>query len=360
MRVLQVITQSQLGGAQRHVLDLCEGLPKTWQIEVACGPGGALITRLRDAGTKVHEVPHLRRAIGPVHDSAALGELLRLVTRGYDVVHCHSTKAGALGRIAAALAKVPRVLFTAHGFVFNEAQPWLSVSAYATVERLLQRLSTRIITVSDADRLAALRHGFTAAKLVTIHNGISLERIDRPRSSTYRRTGQRIVAVGHAYPNKGFDTLLRALTHLPDAELFVAGWGVEADGLRAMAESLGVRRRIHESGELNDPIPLMRSADVVVVPSRKEGLPYVLLEAMACERAVVGTEVGGIPEVIEQNQNGIVVPPNDPWILAEAVRGLLADSERRRWLGRNARATVASRFTLARMLAQTCDVYESS
>jgi glycosyltransferase involved in cell wall biosynthesis len=188
----------------------------------------------------------------------------------------------------------------------------------------------------------------------TIYMGIDAERY-RPAAEPRENTGPlRILAAAMLAPWKAVDVLIRAFAALEDipAQLLIAGDGPDAESLRTLAASLGVGSRVSFAGLRDDIDVLMREADVFVQPSYREALGLSLVEAMASGCAVIGSDVGGIPEVIDNEVTGLVVPAGDVQALAAALRRLASDDELRRRFGERGRARVLERFTLASAVEQ--------
>jgi glycosyltransferase involved in cell wall biosynthesis len=275
---------------------------------------------------------------------------LRRLSRGRDVAHLHSSKAGALGRVAAmSLGRRhrPAVVFTAHYWSWLVGGRWARL--YRWIERMLARRCDAIVAVSEGEAREGRAVLGAGAPLRPIPNGV-----DRDRFSPFGDRADRnddvplIVCVGRLSEQKGQDLAIRALALLDDrtARLRLVG-DESAEGerarLNALATSLGVADRIEWRGDIDSTGPEYRAADVVVAPSRWDGLSLALLEAMACGSAIVATEVNG-SECL--GESGRVVPPNDPEALVEAIAPLLGSPSERSRLGRAARERSRS-FDLA-------------
>jgi len=373
-KILFLITQSEFGGAQKYVYYLATRLPKDhYEVAVACGIGGLLIPKLREAGIKVIPIPNLVREINPVRDSLAFLDLFRFIRRKRPhIVHTNSTKAGFLGRLAAKCAGVPVIVFTAHGFVLNEPMGILSQFLFTVIERIGGMLSDAIIAVSEADRWTAIQHGVTSPdRIVTIHNGLDIESLGSPNSSAIAQKqmelglpdSHRVIgAVANFYVTKGLPYFLQAAAHVrevfPEAKFALVGDGERRRELVALTNELNLDSSVLFLGQRNDVPELLPLFDVFVLSSVKEGLPFALLEAMAAARPIVATTVGGIPEVIINGETGLLVPPRDPEALAKAIITLLSDRDRAQRMGLAARERVLAHFTLERMMEETEQLYQ--
>jgi glycosyltransferase involved in cell wall biosynthesis len=361
-RVLHVITLSDWGGAQAYVFALARGMRDAFDMTVACGPGGPLVQRLLQEGIRTVEIPTLRRNPHPPADLAALWRLARLMRQErFDLAHCHSTKAGLLGRIAARLAGIPAVVFTAHGWAF--AGWWHPVvrGLAMLAERAAAHLTTVIICVSDLDRKTALRKRVGRPdQIVVVHSGIA------PFAPFGGSPAERqpldgacgVLMVSRLDPQKDPVTLLDAWGMVAGPHrLLLAGDGPLRPALEEMVSRRGLAGRVQLLGARTDVPTLLRAADVFVLSSRSEGLPLAIIEAMTAGLPVVATGVGGVPEAVVHGETGLLVPPGDPTALASALDRLLRDAGLRRRMGEAGRQRALAHFTEARMLEETAALY---
>ena len=376
-RVLLAITKSELGGAQRYVEQLVRLLPRhDFEPVLACGGDGWLVARAREAGARAIQVRSLSlaRTFRGLSELLALRELCGIVREGaFSVVHGNSTRAGWLVRLAAHRARIPAVVFTAHGFFFEERMTWWRQQTYAAAERLAARWSDAIITVSESDRQAALGARICGPeKLVTIRNGLDqdhLLRLRRDRDKAGRpdtlpgeRSGPLVGTLANLYPTKGLEHLLVAIAEVrkaePSVRLLVVGEGPERDRLESLARTHDLDRSVAFVGAMADPWRILLEVDVFVLPSTKEGLPFALIEAVAAGMPIVATRVGGIPEIVADGRSGLLVPPGDPVALSQAICRLLQDRPLAAAMGEEAQRTFhQSGFTAEAMVASTADLY---
>jgi len=351
------------------LLPLVERLRREgFEVHVGCSPGRHL-DYLRGLGLEVRPVAIARRVASPRH-VLSLIRLTRLMRRErYDVVHVHTPVAAALGRVAARLAGVPVVIYTAHGFYFHDRMPPWKRSLIAFVERALFRLgTTALFTVSAEDRETAVAKRIApAAKVVWIGNGVDVVRFRPQDGSALRkelglRPEDRVVGfVGRLVPEKGFWELLRAMALVqrqhPKAKLLIVGETLKSD--RARSETASATRFILEEGLTeavrcvgfqDDVAPYLSAMDLFVLPSHREGLPLTILEAMASGLPVVATNIRGCREEVIDGVTGRLVPVEDAASLAEAISGILSDEEQRLRMGLAARDRATREFDLEKAL----------
>lgn len=362
--VLQLITRADWGGAQRHVFDLATRIdPDRFRVTVACAPDGLLVDRLRGQGVAVVPMADLQREISPLQDRRTLATLSALIRSAeVDLVHCHSSKAGILGRLAARRAGI-RSVFTAHGFAFaGTAAPLPARAAFLAAEWWAgRRWTDQLITVSEADRRLALAWRILPPERVrVVHNGIDpgpYETIAAPGGAGRPPV---VGVVTRLVAGKGLPELLRAARLMLDAgeyRFIVAGDGPLRAALEQQARELGIAGHVSFLGFVADPVAILQQMDLCVLPSFKEGLPYGVLEAMAAGRPVVASAVGGLPEVIQDHENGRLVPRGNVRQLADALSWVAEPATLAR-LSIRARERIRTAFSVRQMVAAIQEVYE--
>lgn len=277
---------------------------------------------------------------------------------GIEILQTHGYKANVLAALIAPSVRRPWVAFV-HGDTWEN---W-KVRAYFALERLAIRRADRIVVVCHQMARALGAQGIPAEKIRVIHNACLIDAIPEPDIATWTADTPPIVGVvGRLSPEKGVDAACRVHQRVvrcyPGARLWVVGEGPEKARLQRDAERLGIASSVNWFGFQEDPGPLYRQMAVLLIPSRSEGLPNVALEAMAHGVPVVGTAVGGVPEVVGDAGTGFVVPPGDVEALASRVLQLLRDAALRRQLGRQAREAASSRFSPAVRHRNLARLYE--
>lgn len=272
-----------------------------------------------------------------------------------DVVHTHLFTADTYGRLAARIAGVPAVFSTVHNIV----NPWKG-SGRKAIDRLFARLSTAVVGCSEeVTKTLASRDKIPVAKLVSIPNGIDLQKFSSFSGAGVREEfglpveRQLIGVVGRLHEQKAHDDLFRALALLPQVRArqltcLVIGTGDLLAPLTQLVKELGLEDCVIFTGMRTDVPRLVAALDVFVMSSRWEGLPIALLEAMASAKAVLCTRVGGIPDVVIDGDNGVLVNGGDVAHFAQRLDALLQDADLRQRLGHRARETVIARFDVSR------------
>lgn len=373
VKVLQIITLSELGGAQKVVYHLAGGLsPEQFELSVACAPGGELVDWLKKlpGGVPVYQIPELVRNISPLNDLKACLKLYSIIRKEkFDIVHCHSSKAGILGRMAAFLARVPNIYFTVHGWGINQYQPRPARFCYTLAERLAGLVSTRVICVSNSDlaRAGALRL-VHPEKLAVIYNGLPAAEGREGELRRQLHINERDFVVGtvaRLAPPKEILLFLETARRMTggnrpeQGRLFfvIIGDGPLRDRCREFIKEHGLEDSVFLLGARENAPELVRDFDVFVLLSRWEGLPLTIIEAMQAGLPVVANAVGGVGELVDDRKTGILLNSPDPGAVARALSELAADRDGRLAMGKAAREKAAKLFGLEEMLRKYSDLY---
>jgi glycosyltransferase involved in cell wall biosynthesis len=320
---------------------------------------GPFMARVRDDGfdTTLVDVSRSHRVDGV----ARLARELR-ATRT-DLLHTHTlAAANALSRCAGRIAGVPVV---SHLHIENHFRP-ATQPLLRALDNGTARLSARLVAVSEATRAAYERQGYPNGRIEVLHNGVDLTFDRSPgglRDELGVDEGALLVAlVGRLCDVKGQRELIQALAEVPAAHAVLVGEDLEQGGdyrrlLEREADRLSVRDRVVFTGARDDVGGLLEQVDVLALPSWTEGLPLVVLEAMARGRAVVATPVGGTAEAVVDGDTGILVPPRDPTSLAGALRRL-EDPALRERLGAAGRLRATERFSADEMARRMLEIYD--
>ena len=360
MRIGYVIWSLELGGAEQVVMRLAAGM-KARGHEVA-------IFTLNAPGVYAPEMEAQGIPVVPMHkqgayDIAVIGRLAKAIRqRRCDVVHTHLWGAGLWGRLAARLAGVPVILAHEHGM-----QPWRGTGHFLA-DRLLMSVTDRVLFASEQVREDYLaRTGAKSGRCLVLPNGVECAPWTETRAEVRAALGwapqERIVlSVGRLSPEKGYVDLLQAFTivsrRLPGVRLVLVGDGEQADALRGLGAQLGLNSQIVFAGRRTDVRRWLAGADVYVQPSRREGLPLAVLEAMAAGLPVVVTRVGDLEQLTREGTLGRLVSAERPQELAEALIGVLEHVDAQRPMTEAARAMVEKFYSFGRMVQTVEDLYQ--
>ncbi len=363
MKILQVISSGGMYGAEAVILDLSRSLGRSGHQSVLgvfanlAQLNTELVTRARSEGIETYPIPchgQLDRAV-----PARLRDLVR--ETGAEIVHGHGYKADVYAYWALRGTKTALVA-TCHNWIDNSA----ALRAYGVLDRLALRSFRGVVAVSDGVRKRLLKAGVPHSKVSLIPNGLDLgpfaaieRRPDRADSDPLT-----VGVAARLSREKGVDVFLRAAAlvreQLPGTRFVVGGDGADRAELQRLIEETQMVSSARLLGRQEDMPTFYAGLDLLVLPSRMEGLPMALLEGMASGLAVVATKVGEMPEVVQDGVTGLLVPKEDPLALAEAIMELLRDSARRHEMGVRGRARVAEAFSAEAMTARYIRFYEEA
>lgn len=365
INVLYLITKATSGGAQKYVYDLATNLPKSeFDVIVAYGQRGQLARDLATSGIKLREIPSLARDIAIFSDVKSFIEMLRMFRAlRPDVIHLNSSKVAALGALAARIARIQNVIFTVHGWPFKEDRNLIARKIIYFISWFTALLSHDVIVVSKTDeRLAECMWGIKK-KMRYIPLGLAEFRMLPPNEAYRAMFGQikpatigsstlRLVSIGELTANKGLRYGIEAVAELTergiDAVYVVVGNGEDRVHLETLAKKLSVHDRVFLPGFIEHAHKNLSGFDALVLPSIKEGMPYVLLEAARAGIPIVATDVVD-EDLTTHIPNLQLVPARDVRALADAIAAL-AKAPR-------TRDTHADIFSLSEMVQKTIAFY---
>jgi glycosyltransferase involved in cell wall biosynthesis len=364
MRIVQLITQSR-GGPVDHAADVAATLAAHGHDSHLVGPPGDYADRLAGTGVQWHPAE-----VEEKYDVGAGWRMTRLLGElRPDVLHAQDRRAGLLGRLWSRRTGTSCV-YTLHGVPDSLAElvpgnvavaprRWRDGLSYLTVERELARLSGSMVVVPcTALATYARRHvGISAHRVAVVPNGVPLPPAPTDRGPAGPSPEALAVWVGVMQPVKRLETLVRATAEVPGLRLRLVGDGPMRAATEAAVAAAGTGDRTEFTGYLSDPLGALQDADVFVLPSAAEACPIALLQAMAAGLPVVASRVGGVPDIVRDGADGLLVDPRDPTALAAALRRLAGDPALRARIGASARRRVADRYTLERCVHDLLDVY---
>jgi glycosyltransferase involved in cell wall biosynthesis len=371
IEVAQIVTRFIAGAggvALRGVLPLD---PARFHVTIVTGQGGPLTDTAEAAGMRVLIEPSLVAPIAPREDRTALHRLTDLCrAEQFDVVHTHSAKAGALGRMAAHRAGVPMIVHSYHGFPFHEFQSPLRRAAYIAIERRLAKITDTVLAIGAGVATEALRRGLadprTLRTITPVVDGRTVRRSPATRRAARAALGidERtpvIGTVGRIDYQKAPEQFLQAVAALrhTDAVAIWIGDGPEHDRLARLIHDRGLDARFLLLGERSDVPDLLPAFDLFAMASRYEGLPCAVVEAMRCGLPVVATAVNSVSDLVVPGESGVLVPPGRPELLTAALDGLLDDPLTATRLALRGQQLAGAPFDAERLAAVLDEVYSA-
>jgi glycosyltransferase involved in cell wall biosynthesis len=376
-RVVHLITHFALGGATETVLAICKHADRSrFEASVLCGHTDpredTLFSEAQQAGIRTDILPGLCRSIRPPLDFRVYRKLARwLAHEKPDVLHTHGSKAGILGRLAAARTGVPTIVHTVHGWGHHDHMSPLSRSAYIALERRAARVTSRIIAVAEANVQKGLADGIgKPEQYAVIHSGIDISKfrdaaVDRGalRTELGIPVGAPVVGtVSRLAAQKAPEDFLKVaeLVHArcPGVHFVFIGGGPMQKEFQECIREQKLSGIVHDLGYRHDIPEILRVFDIFLLTSLWEGLPRVFPQAMCAALPIVATRVDGAPEAVKDGETGYLLPPRDCQGMADGILRLLGDSKRRREFGQAGLERVYPAFCDRDMTRRIEDVYE--
>jgi len=375
MKILYVITKSNWGGAQKHVYDLAVGMKeKGHTTVVALGGDGILRKHLEDAGIKTHTITKLTRDMSLAKDSGSFWDIYKIIKRERpDVLHLHSPKAAGLGALAGRMLRAKKIVYTVHGWTFNEDRPMVQKGMIAFFSWLTVILCHKTILLSEREYNQALLFPKVKAKLVLITPGMrqpvfmsidgAKQFIGKMANIDLAELGKKMIigTIAELHANKGLSYLIKAMEQIrethPNTLCVILGDGEEKEKLAAMIASAKLEDNVKLLGYIEDASHYLKALNIFILPSLKEGLPYALLEAGFASLPVISTTVGGIPEIVEDMKSGVLVQPKNSKELAHSISFMIEHPVMRRQYGTALRDAVMQKFSLQKMIDSVEELY---
>ncbi len=372
-KLLYLITKSNFGGAQRYVFDLARHFKDSYDVEVVVGGNGTLSKKLQAEGIPTIELPSLVRDVSMFRDVIVFFNLIKLfLTKKPAIIHLNSSKIGGLGALAGRICRVPRIIFTAHGWAYNENRPsWqkalILISHWYTV-----LLTHHTITVAENLKKSLSTLPWVNHKMSTVHNGLDqfpLKTRHEARTHLAALAGSTcpspegdtlwIGTLSELHKNKGLNTLITSFAEMKDKKiaLFILGEGEEREHLTKLAADRGVSDKVFFLGFVDNAKQYLQAFDIFTLTSRTEAFPYVLLEVGHANVPVLASKVGGIPEIITQFETGILTTVGNTKEVREGLRFLIENPDRRAALAHNLHTRVQTSFTEKAMFEAVALLY---
>lgn len=370
-RICYIITKSNFGGAQKYVFELATSLDKNlFEVTVALGGQGILKQKLIDAGIEVITIPNLERDISIFKEFSTFNFLYNLFSeRHFDVVHLNSSKIGGLGSLVARISGVPKIIFTAHGWAFNEDRSFISRLIIKFIHWITVILSDTTIAVSENIKNRVFGWPFVSNKITVVHNGvkeidfyekeIAREKIFEHNSNIDKEKFI-IGTIAELHPIKGLDILIESakeITKDENVQFVIIGEGHIRQELEEKIQFANLQNKVILLGFLDNAAKYLKAFDLFVLPSRSEAMALVILEAGLAQVPIVASRVGGIPEVISNETFGKLFDSENTSQLTEAIKSSIKDYENSKQTAINLNQRVSQNFNYQKMLDKTTSLY---
>lgn len=366
MRILYVITLPDIGGAQTHLLEVACAMQKSGHdVQIVAGKYGWLTEQLAIKGIEISVIDELVREISLKKDWATVYKIRNIIKKWHpDIIHCHSSKAGIVGRIAAFMEGVPSV-FTAHGWAFTEGVPFFKRVLYSVIENIMLNITSKCFCVSEYDRCLAkkwfLRYSH---KIITVHNGIGDDGLQRDAIVRMLDNGSilRLIMVGRFSKPKDHMLLIKSVYDINKKYPGQVHLSLVGDGdLFAAANQYVVANNLGDFivllGESTCVDSLLTQSDVFCLISNYEGLPISIIEAMRAGLPVIASDVGGNNELVVDGVNGYLVSRGDRKGLVQAIEKLIKDRTLITEFGKRSQEKFRMEFTFSAMMQKIESAY---
>jgi len=372
------ITKSDWGGAQKYVFDIATNTSRDqFDTTVLLGGDGDLKKKLEEAGVRTILLKNSQRDVNLLKEFGLLFELIKLFQKEKpDVIHLNSSKMAGTGAFAGRIAGVKKIIFTVHGWAFNEDRNFISRFLIKALHIITIILCHKIISVSE---ITKKQIGFPFnRKIVVIRNGLrnidlmdkesareilsfKIQQTNPKYTSLLAKKPKWIGTISELHTNKGLSYAIEAISKIKNNNVIfvIIGEGEKRRELEEQAVKLGVSNRVYLIGRLDSASSYLKAFDLFVLSSITEALPYVLLEAGYASLPVVASDVGGISEIIENNKTGILVYPRNPEQLKNSIEYVLKNPEKSKLFGDSLNETISKRFTQKIMLEKTFALYKN-
>ncbi len=360
-KILYVITKSNFGGAQRYVFDLASAMKdEGHDVAVALGGEGVLKQRLESNGVRTISISKLGRDVSLAKDAGSFGQIYSIVkSERPDILHLNSPKAAGLGALAGRLLGVNNIIYTVHGWTFNEDRPLWQKTAIAFFSWLTLLFCDKVILLSEKELTQAKRFLFVKNKLTSIPLGIKslifLSREEaRKKLSELTRSDislQSVIGtIAELHPNKGLSYLVETMADITrkhsDTICVIIGDGQEKQSLQSLIKERRLENKVFLAGYVDEASRYLKAFDIFVLPSIKEGMPYVLLEAAAAGLPIIATNV--VKEMASEIQTMYIVPPKSASGLAEKIVEISQNT---------CQKTNSTSYSFQKMLEETVRLY---
>ncbi len=368
-KICLLVTKSNWGGAQRYVFDIATNLSKEeYDVSVICGGNGVLSEKLKDANIKVSLINNLSRDMKMVDDSRSLFKIFQILkSERPNVIHLNSPKAAGLGALSARLLGIKKIIYTVHGFTFNEDRPLFQKILIKFFSWLTILLSSKTILLSEFEHNQVKKWPFIKNKLIVIPLGIaektylskeeSRKEISRLIKKDILQEQFIVGTIAELHKNKGYNYAIQALSQIEKAIYIIISEGEERQNIEAQIKRLGATN-IFLTGNIPDASKYLKAFDLFLLPSIKEGLPYTLLEAADAKIPIISTNVGGIPNFIKNNFSGTLIESKNETKIKSKVQYTIENIEQMKKYAEELNKTLRKNYLLSTMILEINKQYK--
>jgi len=385
-KILYCITKSNWGGAQRYVYDLATNLPKDkYETAVVLGGDGRLKEKLEAFGIRTIPVSSLQRDVGVIKDISSFFELIKIFRKEKpDIIHLNSSKMGGIGGLAGRIARVRKIIFTAHGWAYNEDRNFLQKFAIAILHFITVAFSHLTIAVSEKAKEQFKSAGLMKKKIVVIHNGIGeIEFIEKEKARQHfvdirypqtEKVKEKIKSeplwigtISELHRNKGLGYAVEAISRLIKNEninishrniiFIIMGEGEERKNLEEIIKKNNLENSVFLVGNVENASSYLKALDIFTLTSITEAMPYTITEAGKAEVPIIASNVGGISEIIDDMKSGILLQPKKAKEISDAIEYLMNHPDKKEIFSKLLKEKIDKEFSLEKMVLKTVKIY---
>lgn len=376
-KILFVVTKSNWGGAQKYVYDLASNISSKYKPIIVHGGNGLMCEKLDEAKIKRIEIKTLKRDIFFWDDIKVLKNLIDIFKlENPSIIHLNSSKIGGLGALAGRIAGTQKIIFTAHGFAFNEDRPLWQRTIIKIITYVTLLLSHQTIVISKKEFDQVKDWPLLGNKISLIYNGSpKIDFIEKTKARKFfvdklkieNKNYNDLIWVGTiseltknkglGYAIKGIRDLKRSLHSQWNGIFIIVGSGEERGYLENLIEEYNLEKDVYLAGFV-DAKEYLKAFDIFLLSSVKEGLPYVLLESGLAGNTIISTDVGGTSEIIDNLDNGFLIRPKNPKEIMNAIRVYMENEEKMSAFGKKIQKKIEKDFSIEKMVSETTKLYQ--
>lgn len=383
-KILYCITKSNWGGAQRYVYNLATSLPRdNFEIAVVLGDNGKLKEKLESSGIRTISVKSLERNVKIIKDFSSFFELLKIFKKEKpDIIHLNSSKIGGLGGLAGRIMGVKKIIFTAHGWAYNEERNFLQKIVIAVLHFITVLFSHLTISVSEKSKDQFKGIKSVKKKVIVIHNGIGEIQFIAKEKARQEFAGVRlpqtekirgiieseplwIGTISELHKNKGLRYAIKAVKKYLETKqsnskeiiFVIMGEGEERKNLEEIIKNNNLEDSIFLIGNVENASSYLKALDIFTLTSITEALPYAILEAGKAKIPIIASNVGGISEIIDDMKSGILIQPKKPKEIKDAIEYLMNNPEKKEIFSSLLKEKIDRDFSLDKMISKTIKLY---
>ena len=383
-KIIYLITKSNWGGAQKYVYDLASFFSKENEIIVVHGGHGILCKKLDKINIKRIEIKELNRDINFFDEIKIFKKLIDIFHKEKpNIIHLNSSKIGGLGSLAGRIAGIKKIIFTAHGFAFNEDRPVWQKNIIKFLTYITLILSSKTIVISKKELNQIKKWPFITNKISLIYNGVSKINFFKKKDAqefliekcglALKKTKDNffenpqkvwVGTISELTKNKGLKYGIRAIKILKkylgkewSGIFIIIGEGEDRKYLKNIIKKEGLEKDIFFTGFIKDAQKYLKAFDIFLLSSTKEGLPYVLMEAGQAKNTIIATKVGGIEEIIDNQKNGILVNPKNEKEIADTLKTCIKNTKKAEKFGKKIEEKIEKIFSIDKMIEKTSEIY---